>query len=168
VKKQTTTKHPARKRRNKSAGVLLFRSGPAGVEVLLAHPGGPFWQRKDAGAWSIPKGEIEEDEDELAAARREFAEETGYRPKGSVHDLGSVRQPSGKQVHVWAIDDDWDPARLVSNTFSLEWPPHSGRMAEFGEIDKAAWFDLKQARKKILKGQTAFLDRLEAILTART
>ncbi len=159
VKKQATG--AAREPRKNSAGLLLYRYGPAGLEVLLVHPGGPFWQRKDAGAWSIAKGEIEEGEDALAAARREFAEETGYQPKGAAHDLGSVRQPSGKQVHVWAINADWDPQRLISNTFSMEWPPHSGRTQTFPEVDRAAWFGLDAARAKILRGQLAFLDRLE-------
>jgi predicted NUDIX family NTP pyrophosphohydrolase len=146
--------------------VLLYRHGAAGLEVLLVHPGGPFWRRRDEGAWTIPKGEIEEGEDQLAAARREFSEETGYRPKGSTQDLGSVRQPSGKLVHVWAINDDWDVSRLVSNTFSMEWPPHSGRMQELPEVDRAAWFALDEARKKILKGQSPFLDRLQTILAS--
>jgi predicted NUDIX family NTP pyrophosphohydrolase len=158
-------KHPARK---KSAGLLLYRSETVGLEVLLVHPGGPFWQRKDEGAWSIPKGEIDEGEDELAAARREFSEETGYTPKGTAHDLGSVRQPSGKDVHVWAVQDDWDATRLVSNTFDVEWPPHSGHTHTFPEVDKAAWFDLDAARTKILKGQIAFLDRLVAYLAEKS
>ena len=164
MKTEAKRKQPDRKKRagKKSAGLLLYRSGSAGLEVLLVHPGGPFWQRKDEGAWSIPKGEIDQGEDELAAAQREFAEETGYRPKGSGLDLGSVRQPSGKNVHIWAINGDWDPARLVSNTFSMEWPPHSGRLETFPEVDRASWFGLDEARNKISKGQIAFLDRLEA------
>ncbi len=146
----------------KSAGVLLYRRGAAVLEVLLAHPGGPFWRGKDAGAWSIPKGEIREGESELTAAWREFAEETGYRPKVTGRrSLGSLRQPGGKLVHVWTVEDDWDPARLASNTFTMEWPPRSGRTQEFPEVDRAAWFSLKQARKKILKAQAEFLDRLE-------
>jgi predicted NUDIX family NTP pyrophosphohydrolase len=150
--------------RKVSAGVLLFRRGVAGLEVLLAHPGGPLWRRMENGAWTIPKGEVDQGEDIPAAARREFAEETGYRLKGKALPLGSVRQPGGKLVHAWAVNGDWDPVRLVSNTFSMEWPPHSGRMQEFPEIDRAAWFDLKEARKKILKGQTVFLNRLEVVL----
>jgi predicted NUDIX family NTP pyrophosphohydrolase len=130
--------------------------------VLLVHPGGPFWRHKDEGAWSIPKGEIDEGEDALAAARREFSEETDYRPKRKAWDLGSIRQPGGKHVQAWAVQDDWDPARLASNTFEMEWPPHSGRIATFPEIDKAAWFGLDEARTKILKGQIPFLDRLAA------
>jgi len=146
-----------------SAGLLLFRRRGA-LEVLLAHPGGPYWQNKDDSAWSVPKGEIEAGEDELAAARREFAEETGYRPQGHVLSLGSARQPGGKLVHVWAIDDDWDPAQLRSNSFSMEWPPKSGRLQVFPEIDRAGWFALDEARGKILKGQVVFLDRLQAAL----
>ena len=146
-----------------SAGLLLFRRRGA-LEVLLAHPGGPYWQNKGDGAWSVPKGEIEAGEDELAAARREFAEETGYRPQGHVLSLGSARQPGGKLVHVWAIDDDWDPAQLRSNSFSMEWPPKSGRLQVFPEIDRAGWFAIGEARGKILKGQVVFLDRLQAAL----
>lgn len=153
---------PAERQRKKSAGLLLYRSGEGGIEVLLVHPGGPFWRHKDEGAWSIPKGEIDEGEDELAAARREFSEETGYHPKGKARDLDSVRQPGGKHVHAWAVQDDWDPARLTSNSFEMEWPPHSGRIAAFPEIDNAAWFGLDEARTKILKGQIPFLDRLAA------
>ena len=146
-----------------SAGLLLFRRR-GGLEVLLAHPGGPYWQNKDDGAWSVPKGEIEAGEDELAAARREFAEETGYRPQAHVLSLGSARQPGGKLVHVWAIDDDWDPAQLRSNSFSMEWPPKSGRLQVFPEIDRAGWFAIDEARRKILKGQVVFLERLQAVL----
>jgi predicted NUDIX family NTP pyrophosphohydrolase len=146
-----------------SAGLLLFRRRGA-VEVLLAHPGGPYWKNKDEGAWTVPKGEIGPGEDALAAARREFAEETGYHPVGDTLSLGSARQPGGKLVHVWAIAADWDPARLTSNSFSLEWPPRSGRMQDFPEIDRAAWFGLDAARAKILKGQAVFLDRLRAAL----
>lgn len=146
-----------------SAGLLLFRRR-GGLEVLLAHPGGPYWQNKDEGAWTVPKGEIEAGEDELAAARREFAEETGYLPQGGVLSLGSARQPGGKLVHVWALADDWDPAQLRSNTFSMEWPPKSGRSQVFPEIDRAGWFALDEARRKILEGQVVFLDRLKAAL----
>lgn len=161
MRSQATSRRRAGKQ---SAGLLLYRRRAAGLEVLLVHPGGPFWRRKDDGAWTIPKGEIEPGEDELAAARREVSEETGYHATRAGLDLGTVRQPSGKHVHVWAIADDWDPALLVSNTFSMEWPPHSKRMQAFPEVDEAAWFDLEAARKKILKGQIAFLDRLVAAL----
>ena len=152
-----------------SAGLLLYRSGAGGLEVLLVHPGGPFWRHKDIGAWSIPKGEIDAGEDELAAARREFGEETGYRPTRKAldlaRDLGCVRQPSGKHVHTWAVRDDWDPTRLVSNTFEIEWPPHSGHKRAFPEADRGAWFNLDEARVKILRGQVPFLDRLVEALT---
>lgn len=134
------------------------------VEVLLAHPGGPFWRRRDHGAWTIPKGEIEPGEDALIAAQREFAEETGHRPGGDGLALGSIRQPGGKTVHVWAIEGDWEPSHLESNTFRLEWPPRSGRMQSFPEVDRADWFPLAEARRKILKGLAPFLTRLESEL----
>jgi predicted NUDIX family NTP pyrophosphohydrolase len=143
-----------------SAGLLLFRR-QNGIEVLLAHPGGPFWRDKDCGAWTVPKGEIGDGEGKLAAAQREFAEETGYRPKPHALSLGRLRQPGGKLVYVWAVEEDWEPSRLVSNQFSMEWPPRSGRIGSFPEIDRAAWFNLQEARKKILKGQAEFLSRLE-------
>jgi predicted NUDIX family NTP pyrophosphohydrolase len=146
-----------------SAGLLLYRN-MAGLEVLLAHPGGPYWQKMDAGAWTIPKGLVEADEDTLAAAVREFREETGFHPKGHALPLGSVRQAGGKVVQAWALEADWDPAELVSNTFSIPWPPRSGRTQDFPEIDRAAWFDLETARAKILKSQAEFLNRLEDAL----
>jgi predicted NUDIX family NTP pyrophosphohydrolase len=158
-------------RRKESAGLLLFRRkgrAKADVEVLLIHPGGPFWTRRDDGAWSIPKGVIGEGEDPLAAARREFTEETGHTPEGDAVPLGVVKQPGGKWVRVWAIAGDWDPSLLSSNLFSMEWPPRSGRMQSFPEADRAAWFDLPEARRKILKGQAGFLDRLEALLNSAT
>lgn len=130
------------------------------LEVLLGHPGGPFWQNKDDGAWSIPKGLIDADEVPLSAARREFAEETGYLPDGDFLPLGEARQPGGKLVHAWAIEGDWDPALIQSNTFDIEWPPRSGRRRTFPEIDRAAWFGIAAARRKILKGQVVFVDRL--------
>jgi predicted NUDIX family NTP pyrophosphohydrolase len=145
----------------KSAGLLIFRDVSGDLEVLLAHPGGPFWANKDDGAWSIPKGEIADGEDPAAAARREFAEETGLRPNGEMISLESVRQSGGKVIHAWAMKHDWDPAGLESNKFSLEWPPKSGRRQDFPEIDRAAWFTLKQARRKILKGQAPLLNKLE-------
>ena len=144
----------------KSAGLLLFRETAAGVEVLLVHPGGPFWARKDDGAWSIPKGEFADGEEPLAAAKREFAEEVGVPPAGEFIPLDPVKQPGGKLVFAWAVRAGFDPSSLKSNTFAIEWPPKSGRQQEFPEIDKAAWFDLKSARLKILKGQTPFLDQL--------
>ncbi len=150
-----------------SAGILLYRRTPAGPEVFLIHPGGPFWAKKDF--WSIPKGEYESSEDPLAAARREFQEETGSplmvdRPDGDFLPLGVIRQPSGKQVTAWAIEGDFDPATLVSNTCMIEWPPRSCRQIEIPEADRGAWFDLVTARKKIFKGQEALLDRLAEAL----
>ena len=143
-----------------SAGLLLFRQRDKNVQVLLGHPGGPFWSRKDQGAWTIPKGLIGPGESPLSAAQREFAEETGYRPGGEAIPLGSAKQPGGKIVHVWAIEEDWDPANLQSNTFEMEWPPRSGQRQSFPEIDRASWFGIAEARLKILKGQAVFLDHL--------
>lgn len=143
-----------------SAGILLHRDGAAGVEVLLGHLGGPLWARKDEGGWGIPKGEIEPQEDTSAAARREFAEELGLPvPEGEWVDLGTVRQ-SSKQVQVWAVRGDLDPAAVVPGTFTMEWPPRSGRSEEFPEVDRVEWFALDVAATKILKGQLPFLDRL--------
>lgn len=153
--------------RRESAGLLLYRRRNGDVEVLLAHPGGPFWRRRDDGAWTIPKGEIEAGEHRLAAARREFEEETGYRPRGEAQSLGSIRQSGGKVVHVWAIEEDWQPSNLVSNTFDIEWPPRSGQHSAFPELDRAQWFDLPAARVKILKGQAELLDRLSSMLASR-
>ena len=147
-------------RKSQSAGLLLFRGGAAHLEILLGHPGGPFWQNKDDGAWSIPKGLIGADETPLSAARREFAEETGHDPDGDFWPLGEARQPGGKIVQAWAVEGDWDPALISSNTFEMEWPPRSGRRRSFPEIDRAAWFGIADARRKILKGQAVFVDRL--------
>jgi predicted NUDIX family NTP pyrophosphohydrolase len=147
-----------------SAGLLLFRKTSVDVEVLLVHPGGPFWAKKDAGAWSIPKGEFDPGEDPLAAARREFAEETGASPSGEAIALAPVRQSGGKVVYAWAMNADFDPAALKSNTFSLEWPPKSGRRQEFPEVDRAAWFPLEEAQKKILKVQTPLIEQLRDVL----
>jgi predicted NUDIX family NTP pyrophosphohydrolase len=146
--------------RPRSAGLLLFRRGGGDVEVLLGHPGGPFWRRKDEGAWSIPKGLIGAAEDALSAARREFFEETGHQPEGGFIALGEARQPGGKVVRAWAVEGDWDPDDLHSNTFEMEWPPRSGRSQFFPEIDRAAWFGVAPARLKILTGQVIFIDRL--------
>lgn len=146
-----------------SAGLLLVRGAPDALEVLLVHPGGPFWAKKDEGAWSIPKGEIAAGEDPLRAAIREFEEETGQAIDGEFVALEPQRQPGGKTVHAWAVRADLDPTHLRSNTFSLEWPPRSGRQQEFPEIDRAAWFPLDAARKKILRGQAGFLTQLEAV-----
>jgi predicted NUDIX family NTP pyrophosphohydrolase len=145
-----------------SAGLLLYRTSNGLLEVLLVHPGGPFWSRKDDGAWTIPKGEIDEGEDPVAAARREFAEETGFDPgAGELLPLKPLKQPSGKVIHAWAIEGDCDPSKMRSILFSMEWPPRSGKMAEFPEIDRAGWFSMPQARVKLIRGQLPFLDELE-------
>ena len=144
-----------------SAGLLLYRLTPAGVEVLLAHPGGPFWARKDEGVWSIPKGEYEAGTDALAAARREFGEETGLEiPAGEPLILGEVTQRSGKRVSAWALQGDLDLSGARSNTFEMEWPRGSGRTSEFPEVDRVEWMSLDRASAKILPAQTPFLDRL--------
>jgi predicted NUDIX family NTP pyrophosphohydrolase len=145
----------------KSAGLLLFRDVSGDLEVLLAHPGGPLWAKKDEGVWSIPKGEFEADEEPLAAAKREFAEETGMVPHGDFIQLGSLIQPSGKLVFAWAVKGDFDPAQLKSNTFPMEWPPKSGRQQEFPEVDRASWFSIESGMQKILKGQAPFLLQLQ-------
>lgn len=147
-----------------SAGLLLYRRRNGEVEVLLVHPGGPFWANKDAGAWSIPKGEYPPSEDPLTAAYREFKEETGCKTAGEVIPLGSLKQPSGKIIQAWALAGDCDAAGIRSNHFTLEWPPHSGRRQEFPEVDRAAWFTLEAAREKINRGQAGFLEELERIL----
>jgi len=139
----------------------VFRAGPDGVEVLLVHPGGPFWAKKDEGAWSIPKGEMDDGEDALVAARREFREETGFVVGDVARPLAPVRLSSGKVVHAWAVPGDADPALLRSNTFSMEWPPRSGRSQEFPEVDRAAWFSLAEAKRKIAAGQLPFLLEFE-------
>lgn len=144
----------------RSAGILLFRRRRGAIEVLLAHPGGPFWAKKDEGAWSIPKGVYEPGEDGLAAAKREFAEETGAPTEGEAVALGAFRQSSAKTVDVWAIEGEFDPARLKSNTFTLEWPPRSGRSREVPEIDRVQWFALDEASRKMLKGQRPILQAL--------
>lgn len=148
-----------------SAGVLIYRWRAGKIEVLLVHPGGPFWRNRDVAAWSIPKGEFDPDEDALEAARRELAEETGLRVEGSLTPLTPRRQAGGKVIHVWAAEHDVDIPAIRSNTFSMEWPPRSGRMQEFPEVDRADWFPLDLAREKIHKGQTDFLDELEERLT---
>jgi predicted NUDIX family NTP pyrophosphohydrolase len=145
----------------RSAGIVLFRRRGDGLQVLLGHMGGPYWARKDVGAWTIPKGEIEPGEEPIDVARREFEEEFGFPPPdGHLVDLGEVRQRGGKIVQAWAVEGDLDPGEVVSNTFELEWPPRSGRTATFPEIDRAAWFDLDGARAVIVTGQRAFLDRV--------
>ncbi len=149
----------------RSAGILLHRTGAdGGIEVLLVHPGGPFWARKDAGAWSIPKGEIAEGEDPLTCARREFAEELGLPvPEGTATPLGEVRQKAGKVVTAWAVEGDLDAASVVSNTFAMEWPRGSGRLRDFPEVDRAEWFGLEEAAVRILDGQRPLLDALAAL-----
>jgi predicted NUDIX family NTP pyrophosphohydrolase len=144
----------------RSAGILLYRRQGGGVEVLLVHPGGPFWANKDDGAWSIPKGLYGADEDPLAAARREFAEETGTEVEGEAIALGAFRQSSAKIVEAWAVEGDFDPARLRSNTFTLEWPPRSGRSREVPEVDRAGWFGPEEAARKLVKGQRPILEAL--------
>ncbi|HEV3359127.1 MAG TPA: NUDIX domain-containing protein [Pseudonocardiaceae bacterium] len=149
----------------RSAGILLYRRSTEGLEVLLGHMGGPFWARKDAAAWSIPKGECEPDEEPLAAARREFQEELGLPvPEGELVELGEVRQSGGKVVTAWALAGDLDPADVVPGTFEMEWPRGSGKLKEFPEIDRAAWFDLATAEEKIVAGQRPLLGRLAELV----
>jgi predicted NUDIX family NTP pyrophosphohydrolase len=144
----------------RSAGILLHRRREGRLEVLLVHPGGPFWKGRDEGAWSIPKGEYDEAEDALDAARREFTEETGFAVEGPFVELAPVRQRSGKVVRAWAVEGDCDAAAIRSIAFSMEWPPRSGRMAEFPEVDRAGWFSIEEARAKILAAQAPLLDGL--------
>ncbi len=144
----------------RSAGLLMYRRSAGTLEVLLVHPGGPFWMKKDAGAWSIPKGEYEAGEEALAAAAREFQEETGLVARGPYTRLTPIRQPGGKVVEAWAFEGDCDAESLKSTTFSLEWPRGSGRRQEFPEVDRAGWFGLDEARRKILPAQAALLDEL--------
>ena len=145
-----------------SAGLLLYRRTGRAFELLLVHPGGPFWARKDDGAWSIPKGEYEDGEDALAVARREFVEEVGAAPDGATLDLGEVEQPGRKRVRGFALEGDFDVSRLQSNSFEMEWPPKSGRKQSFPEVDRAGWFAPEEARRKILAGQRPFIERLLA------
>ncbi len=151
-----------------SVGILLYKRAAGQVLVLLVHPGGPFWRRKDDGAWSIPKGERAEGEDPEATARREFAEELGTAPIGRLTPLGRIRQRGGKYVEAYALDGDFDVDALSSNSFEMEWPPRSGRLQSFPEVDRAAWFTLEAARQKINPGQQPFLDRLEALSAGPT
>ena len=151
-----------------AAGILLYRRRPSGIEVLLAHPGGPLWARKDFGAWTLPKGQFTDGELPLDAARREFEEEMGSAPQGEFVALGTVKQPSGKIIHAWAAEADFDVTTVKSNLFQMEWPPKSGRMSEFPEVDRAGWFSIEEARLKILKSQAPFLDRLLALLEVKS
>ena len=151
----------------RSAGLLMYRRRAAGIEVFLVHPGGPFWEKKDLRAWSIPKGEYSEDEPPLAAAKREFEEETGFAAGGDFIELGELKQSGGKIVTAWAFQGDCDPTRLRSNTFMMEWPPRSGRKVEFPEVDRASWFSIDDARERMLIGQRSFLERLLLATIAR-
>jgi predicted NUDIX family NTP pyrophosphohydrolase len=147
-----------------SAGLLLYRRTSGGLELFLAHPGGPFWHNRDAGAWTIPKGVAEANEDVLAAACREFEEETGVHPVGPFLPLGSIRQKAGKLVHAWAWEGDADPAAVISNLMTTEWPRGSGRYISFPEVDRCAWFDPTSARERINPAQAELIDRLEQVL----
>ena len=155
------------KRTRVAAGLLIFRHTNDGIEVLLAHPGGPIFARRDAGHWTVPKGEPDGDEPLMDVARREFAEETGHpAPRGDLFDLGSIVQKGGKVVHAWAAEGDLDPGSARSNTFEMEWPPRSGVRQAFPEIDRVAWFRPAEARERIKETQVPFIDRLEAALSA--
>ncbi len=146
-----------------SAGILMYRRSGEGIEVLLVHPGGPFWRKRDLGAWSLPKGELNEREDPKTAARREFEEELGVKPPGPLQPLGQLRQRAGKTVQGYAMQGDLDVNNICSNDVAIEWPPRSGRTMRFPEVDRAAWFALPLAREKILESQRPFLDRLEML-----
>jgi predicted NUDIX family NTP pyrophosphohydrolase len=148
----------------KSAGLLMFRFKDGVLELLLCHMGGPFWKKKDNGAWTIPKGEYDEGEDPFDAAKREFFEETGFTPEGTFIKLTPLKQSGGKLISAWAFEGDCDESKIKSNTFELEWPPHSGKISTFSEIDRAEWFTINLAREKILKGQVGFIEELCAIL----
>jgi predicted NUDIX family NTP pyrophosphohydrolase len=151
----------------RSAGILMYRRAGPALELLLVHPGGPFWKKRDAGGWSIPKGEYAPGEDPLAVAVREFEEETGARPAGEFRPLGDVVQKGGKIVAAWAVEGDLDPTTIRSNTFEIEWPPKSGRKAAFPEVDRAGWFSPDEARAKILPSQCPFIARLEERIARR-
>ena len=151
-------------KKKNAAGLLLYRHRGELLEVFLVHPGGPFWAKKDAGAWSLPKGEIGEDEDPLQAAKREFTEETGFPIEGEFRPLEPIKQSGGKIVQAWAIEADCDPAQVRSNVFTMEWPPKSGRTQQFPEVDRAEWFAVAEARKRIIAAQINFLDQLVSVL----
>jgi predicted NUDIX family NTP pyrophosphohydrolase len=152
----------------RSAGLLMFRRSGSRLEVFLVHPGGPFWEKKDLGVWSVPKGEYVEGEDPFLAAKREFEEETGIKPEGEYFSIGEIRQPSGKTITAWAFKGDLDPVLIKSNLFSMEWPPNSANIREFPEVDRGDWFSVETARKKITKGQAGFLDVLVEKLRRQT
>jgi predicted NUDIX family NTP pyrophosphohydrolase len=159
--------------KKRSAGILMYRRSGPDLEMLLVHPGGPFWAKKDLGAWSIPKGEFDEGEEPLAAAKREFCEELGSEPhgafvKGAFLELGMLVQPSRKEVIAWAVEGDFPIAEMKSNTFEIEWPPKSGRKKRFPEVDRAEWFSPDDARRKILQGQVEFIDRLLVRISKRS
>ena len=148
----------------KSAGLVMYRFRGGELEIFLVHPGGPFWAKKDLGSWSIPKGECLDEEDPFEAAKREFLEETGFEARGDFKELARIRQPGGKWVTAWAVEGDCDAGAVKSNLFSMEWPPKSGRMAEFPEVDRAGWFGVGLSRQKILKGQAGLIDELCGLL----
>ena len=150
--------------KKESAGILMYRLRNSTLEVFLVHPGGPYWAKKDAGAWSIPKGELSEKEDRFSAAKREFQEETGFLPEENFVALTPIKQPGGKVVHAWAVKGDYDAKTIVSNTFSMEWPPRSGKYQEFPEVDRAEWFKMDVAKEKILTGQVGLLEELSQII----
>jgi predicted NUDIX family NTP pyrophosphohydrolase len=150
-----------------SAGLLLYRRHQGVWQVFLVHPGGPFWKAKDLGAWSIPKGEFEAGEDPLEAAKREFREETGLVIEGDALVLAPIKQTGGKLIHAWAMEGDCDPGAIRSNTFSIEWPPRSGRVRQFPEVDRGEWFGLDDGRERLTKGQRGFVDQLRVMLVAR-
>lgn len=144
----------------RSAGLLLYRRSGTGLEVFLVHPGGPYWVKKDLGAWTIPKGEYEQDEEPLAAAKREFTEETGFTAEGEFLDLGEITQSSGKVVRAWAVQGDCEPEKLVSNLCQVEWPPRSRRMIDIPEVDRGAWYGMEEAERRMFPAQKPFLERL--------
>ena len=148
----------------RSAGLIVYRRRGEDLEVFLVHPGGPFWAKKDLGAWSIPKGEYEEGEEGLDVARREFLEETGFAVDGDFLEVGTIKQAGGKVVTAWAVEGELDAALLRSNVFEMQWPPRSGRLQEFPEVDRGGWFSIEEARGRILKGQVGLLERLEGLL----
>lgn len=150
-----------------SAGLLVYRMQGGVLQVFLVHPGGPFWAKKDLAAWSIPKGLIDEGEDPLAAAQREFEEETALKVSGRFIQLKPVKLKSGKVVRAWAVEGNCDPSAIISNTFSMEWPPNSGQQQEFPEVDRAAWFEIEEARKKINQGQVGLLEELRQMLSKK-